>query len=253
MHDLLFGRLEAGWADWALPMTPKLFSLRNMILLVSMLFVLTGNPFALSAPYHDSAIPFFPNLFSRLSPEQPLGSSMGMLGGSPAFADFDGDQKQDVAIARLSKDQYRIVVLLSTRSQVAILDPSTQLSGFRVHACDINNDSLPDIVVTDATAMHPFVVWLGDGHGNFEIADQKLFKNGFAFSESSTYQNNRLSPDQDALDESPDPLCDKMVPVFKDPGLEQNGFVTRWWTYPHALRNAYITIAPRSPPPNNSI
>jgi hypothetical protein len=252
VRDSLFGRLEAGWADWALPMTSKPFPLRNMILLAFMLFLLTGTPFTLSAPYQDSAIPSSPNLFFRLSPVQPLGSSMGMLGESPAFADFDGDQKQDIAIARLSRDQYRIVVLLSTRSQVAILDPSMQLSGFTIHACDINNDSLPDIVVTDATPMHPLVVWLGDGHGNFEIADQKLFKNGVEFTESSTYQNNRLSPDQDALDESPDPLCAKIAPAFEDPGLEQRGFVTHW-TNPHALRNAYFTVGPRSPPPNNPI
>jgi hypothetical protein len=196
-----------------------------------MLFLLTGTPFTLSAPYQDSAIPSSPNLFFRLSPVQPLGSSMGMLGGSSAFADFDGDQKQDIAIARLSRDQYRIVVLLSTRSQVAILDPSMQLSGFTIHACDINNDSLPDIVVTDATPMHPL---------------------GVEFTESSTYQNNRLSPDQDALDESPDPLCAKIAPAFEDPGLEQRGFVTHW-TNPHALRNAYFTVGPRSPPPNNPI
>jgi hypothetical protein len=223
-----------------------------MILLVFMLFFLTGNSFALSAPYQDSVILFSPNLFARMSPVHPLGSSMGMLEGSPAFADFDGDQKQDVAIARLSGNQYRIVVLLSTRSQVAILDPSTQLSSFKVHACDINNDSLPDIVVTDATAMHPLVVWLGDGHGNFEFADQKLFKNGFAFTEPSTYQTNRLSPDQDALDESPDSLCGKIASVFEDPRLEQKGFVTRR-THPHALRNAYVTVAPRSPPPNSPL
>jgi hypothetical protein len=231
-------------------MISKLFSLRHVILVAFMLFFLPGNPFAISAPHQDPAIPFPWNLFSNLSRMQPLGSSPAMLGEAPAFADFDGDQKQDIAIARLNNNRYKIVVLLSTRSQVAILDPSVQLTGFTVHACDINNDSSQDIVVTDAAAMHPLAVWLGDGRGSFEIADQNLFESGFVFTESSKYQNNQPTPDQDVLDESLDPTCGKIAPVFEVPGLERKGFVA-CWTHSCTLRNVYISIAPRSPPMNN--
>ena len=221
-----------------------------MILLAFMLFFLPGNPFAISAPHQDPAIPFPWNLFVSLSRMQPPGSSPEMPGEAPALADFDGDQKQDIAIASLSNNRYEIVVLLSTHSQVAILNPPEQMTGFTVHARDINNDSLQDIVVTNAATMHPLAVWLGDGHGSFKIADQNLFENGFAFTEPSKYQNNRLSPDQDALDESPDPMCGKIAPEFGDPGLERKGFITGW-THSCALRNASIAAAPRSPPMNN--
>lgn len=221
-----------------------------MILLAFMLFFLPGNPFAISAPHQDPAIPLPWNLFSNLSRVQLLDSTPGMLGETPAFADFDGDQKQDIAMARLSNNQYIIILWLSTRSQAAILNPSVQLTGFTVHACDINSDSSQDIVVTNATAMHPLAVWLGDGHGNFEIADQNLFENGFAFTESSEYQNNRLSPDQDILDESLDPTCGKIALAFEDPGLERKGFAAGR-TRSCALCNFYIPTAPRSPPMNN--
>ena len=221
-----------------------------MILFAFMLFFLPGNPFAISAPHQNLAIPFPWNLFSNLSRMQPLGSSPGMPGETPAFADFDGDQKQDIAIARLNNDRYKIAVLLSTRSQVAILNPPVQLTGFTVHAYDINNDSLQDIVVTDATATHPLAVWLGNGRGSFEIADQNLFENCFAFTESSGYQNNRRPSDQDALNELPDPAHGHIAAKFGDPGLERKGFVP-CWTHSCALRNVYITTAPRSPPTNN--
>jgi hypothetical protein len=231
-------------------MTFKLFPLRYMMFFAFMLFFLPGNPFAISAPRQNPAIAFPWNMVANLSRMQPLGSSLGMPGEAPAFADFDGDQKQDIAIARLSQNRYSIVLWLSTRSQVAILNPSEHLTGFTVHACDINNDSLQDIVVTNATAMHPLAVWLGDGRGSFEIADQNLFENGFAFTESSKYQNSQLPPDQDVLDESLDPMCGKIAPAFENPGLVRIGSIT-CWTHSCALRNVYITTAPRSPPMNN--
>jgi hypothetical protein len=250
MDDTCLGSLRAGQSGWALRMMSKLFSFRHMILFAFMLFFLPGNPCAISAPLQNPAIPLPWNLFSNLSHMQSLGSSPGMLGEAPAFADFDDDQKQDIAIARLSNNRYKIVVLLSTRSQAAILNPSVHLTGFTIHAYDINNDSSQDIVVTDTTAMHPLAVWLGDGRGSFEIADQNLFENGFTFTESPKHQNNLLPPDQDVLDESLDPTCGKIAPTFEDPRLEQKGLVT-CGTHSCALRNVTITTAPRSPPMNN--
>ena len=250
MHDLCSSRLRAGQSGWALRMTFKPRLLRHMILLAFMLFFVPGNPFAISVPHQDPAVPLPWNLFANLSRTQPLGSSPGMPGEAPAFADFDGDHKQDIAIARLSNNRYKIVVLLSTRSQAAILNPSEQLAGFTIHACDINNDSLQDIVVTGATAMRPLAVWLGDGHGSFEIADQSLFENGFALTELSKYQNSRIPPDQDLLDESLDPTCGSISSRFENPGLERKGFLT-CWTHSCALRNVSSPAAPRSPPMNN--
>jgi hypothetical protein len=231
-------------------MTFKPFPLRHMMFFAFMLFFLPANPFAISAPLQNPAIAFPWKLFANVSRMQPLGSSSGMPGEAPAFADFDGDQKQDIAIARLSQNRYNIVLWLSTRSQVAILNPSERLTGFTVNACDINNDSLQDIVVINATALHPLAVWLGDGRGSFEIADQNLFESGFAFTESSKYQNSQPPPDQNVLDESLDPMCGKIDSALENPGLERIGAIT-CWTPSCALRNIYSNTAPRSPPMNN--
>jgi hypothetical protein len=177
-------------------------------------------------------------------------SSPGQLGEAPAFADFDGDQKADAAIARLSNDRYKIVVLLSKRSEAAVLDPSVPLTGFQVLACDINSDSYQDIVVTDAIAKQPLAVWLGDGHGHFEITVQDLFRNAFSFTEPSGYQTSPLSPDQDLLDDSPDPTCGKAIRLIVNPGLEWKRFVTLRTIF-CTLPKAYVLIAPRSPPTSN--
>jgi hypothetical protein len=232
-------------------MKPRVSSLQHLFFSAIMLFFMAGNPPATAAPHQNPERPSYWNPISELFREHTMESTPGRLGEAPAFADFDGDQKEDMAIARLSKDRYRIVVLLSMSSEAAVLNPSVQLTGFNVQACDINNDSHPDVVVTDAVAKHPLAVWLGDGQGNFEIADQNLFRNAFAFTEPSAYQNSPLSPDQDLLDDSPDPTCGKATRLTVNPELEWKRFVTLRTVF-GTLQKAYALIAPRSPPTINT-
>jgi len=227
-------------------MKSKSFPLRDAILFAFMLFFLPGKPFAIPAPHQDPAILSSWNLFSNISHIPSFYTFLGMPVETPALADFDGDQKPDIAQARLSNNQYKIIVSLSRRSQVAILNPSVQLTGFTVYACDINNDLLQDIVVTYPTAMHPLAVWLGDGHGNFEVVDQNLFENRLTFAKSSKYQNNQFLPDQNDLDESPDRTCEKPT-AFDGPRLKHTGFIINR-THSGSLRILFIAIALRSPP-----
>jgi hypothetical protein len=230
-------------------MKSRLVSLREVFAFSLVMFFLPGNPFAISAAHPDPSLEFSDRIFFNLLRTQAFESSLGMPGETPVFADFDGDQKQDVAIARLSANRYSIVLSLSTRSEVTVLNPSVPLAGFAVYAYDFNNDSFPDVVVTDAGAGNPLAVWLGDGRGNFEIADQNLFEYSVAFSESSAYKNNVISPEQDLLNESPDSTCGKIASIFGDPGLERKGLIA-FRMHADAIREAPIATAPRSPPPN---
>jgi hypothetical protein len=231
-------------------MKPSVSSLQHLFFSAIILFFLAGNPPATAVPHQNPERPSFWNPISELFRKHTMESSPGQLEEAPAFADFDGDQKEDMAIARLSKDRYKIIVLLSMRSEAAVLNPSVQLTEFNIHACDINNDSHQDVVVTDAVAKRPLAVWLGDGQGNFEIADQNLYKNSFAFTEPSGYQNSQSSPDQDLADDFPRPAFGRTIFLIVNPELEWKGFVTLGTSF-CTLRKAYVSIAPRSPPKIN--
>jgi hypothetical protein len=226
-------------------------SLKHLIFVALMLFLAAGKLPATSArhpnPADDHSLDPAADFLLRHSAEP----SAGRMGETPAFADFDGDQKADMAIARLVKDQYQIVVSLSRRSEAAVLNPSVRLAGFIIHAFDINNDSYQDVVVTDAIAKYPLAVWLGDGRGNFEIANQNLFRNYFDFTEPSKYRSTRLSPDQDLFEETPGPSIGKTTPLMAIPELKRAGHIIPWANF-RTLRRAYRTIAPRSPPASHS-
>jgi hypothetical protein len=228
-------------------MKPRVSSLQHIFFSAIILLFMAGNPPATSAPHQNPERLSFWNPISELFRKHTMESSPGQLGEAPAFADFDGDQKADMAMARLSKDRYKIVVLLSKSSEAAVLDPSVPLTGFQVLACDINSDSFQDIVVTDAIAKQPLAIWLGDGRGHFEIADQNLFNNAFAFTEPSAYQNSQFSPDQDLLNDSQDPTCGKTIRLTVNPELEWKRFVALRTIF-CTLQKTHALIAPRSPP-----
>jgi hypothetical protein len=102
---------------------------------------------------------------------------------------------------------------------------------------------IPDLFRLQTLESSPWVY----GKGNFEISDLNSFGNSLAYPESFRYQNDRISPDQDVFDESPDPKWAKTMPILGDPGLEWRGFII-CETNSCALRKAYICITSRSPP-----
>jgi hypothetical protein len=228
-------------------MNPRFSSLKHLILIATAFFFAAGCFSAISAPHMNPANDLSRDTASELLLRHSTETAAGRLGETPAFADFDGDQKGDVAIARLVKDQYEIVVSLSRRSEEAVLNPSTRLAGFIVHAYDINNDSYQDVVVTDAIAKLPLEVWLGDGRGNFEIADKSLFRTCFEFAEPSRYRSAPLASDQDLFDETTGPSFGKAALLTIIPDLNQAGFKIPS-THFRTIRITYSSTAPRSPP-----
>jgi hypothetical protein len=231
-------------------MNSGLISFRKWLFFALLTLLLTGMPFAMSAPHQAPEIHSSRNPLADLLNLKALQSARGMPGEAPAFADFDGDQRQDIAVARLGRDRYEIVVLFSLRSEVAVLNPRLPLAGFTLQARDINNDGFPDVIITDALASQPLAVWLGEGQGKLEVFEQNPHESNFGPLASSRSQSDRISPDQDLLDEFPDPACEKTADFFGDPGFERKGFILY---HPDSctLRKAYVSIAPRSPPESN--
>jgi len=230
-------------------MKRKCFALRELLLIASVFLCLPGVPLSLSGPNQGLDISSLWNHLPGSSRTQMPAASAGMPGEAPVFADLDGDRKVDVAAARLSGNGYKIFLWLSTRSETTVLDPSVSLAGFRVSVRDCNNDSFQDIVVTTITSNHPLAVWHGDGRGNFQKAEGNLVTDGLTFDEPSTYQSGRISPDQEFLCETRDPVCAKVALLNTNPALELKGSIPLLRDS-FILPAVYIPVTPRSPPPD---
>jgi hypothetical protein len=165
----------------------------------------------------------------------------------PVIVDVDGDKERDVVSARLVGGQYKIVVALSSRSDVITLSPPAGLVGFKIHVCDINKDSFQDIIVTAPTLAHPLAVWLGNGKGGFEPAIQGGFGIERGMTQPTRYGNSSLPTDQDLLSNPSHPVCEKMGLAFAIPALDASGFVLEYSRFiPFA--NEYRRLTLRSPP-----
>jgi hypothetical protein len=179
------------------------------------------------------------------APSFPLATRM--LGETTVVADFDGDNKEDVASACLIGSQYRIVIQLSSRSEATTLSLPVRFEGFTLLAYDINEDSFQDLVLTTSAAQRPLMVWLGDGRGGFRVADQEPFGNEFGFTASPRYDSCRFPLQQDLLTEPWRSVCEKPLPAFADLCLEREGFI-RCNTNIHPIRNLHFSLTLRSPP-----
>jgi hypothetical protein len=95
-----------------------------------------------------------------------------------AFADFDGDQKPDLAIAELQgrENSYRVRLRLSASGEASYFDVAPgKLSGLTITARDVDGDRDLDLIITAGIAKQPVGVWLNDGQGNFSQADSSLY------------------------------------------------------------------------------
>ena len=109
------------------------------------------------------------------------GTSGGASGFSPRFAiaDFDGDQKPDLATVQVVREAaldsyYSIRLQLSAGEESAIGIAGPQ-GGLELAARDVNGDDLIDLVVTTAIGSHFVAVLLNDGHGKFTLAKAGAF------------------------------------------------------------------------------
>jgi hypothetical protein len=108
-------------------------------------------------------------------------TSGGSRGFSPRFAiaDFDGDQKPDLATVQVERDaaigaRYSIRLQLSTgeESVIGIAGPQ---GGLKLVARDVNGDDVIDLIVTTAMDSHFVAVLINDGHGKFTLAKPGAF------------------------------------------------------------------------------
>ncbi|MFI5097134.1 MAG: FG-GAP repeat domain-containing protein [Candidatus Acidiferrales bacterium] len=109
------------------------------------------------------------------------GTSDGASGFSPRFAiaDFDGDQKPDLATVQVVREAaldsfYSIRLQLSAGEESAIGIAGPQ-GGLELVARDVNGDDLIDLVVTTAMGSHFVAILLNDGHGKFTLAKPGAF------------------------------------------------------------------------------
>jgi len=106
-----------------------------------------------------------------------------------AIADFDGDDRPDLATIQVGRDsspntQYWIAFQLSRGSR-QILGITAPTGGLQVTSLDVNGDSFLDVVVTTAWTNRPVAVLLNDGQGNFRASNPSSFPGAFTTSEKS--------------------------------------------------------------------
>jgi len=89
------------------------------------------------------------------------------IAGSTLNADFDGDNKPDIAIGTARGQSYHVEIRFTTRIPDALLELTPGDPGIQFFAYDVDKDNLPDLVVTSPASILPVAVWLGDGKGHF--------------------------------------------------------------------------------------
>jgi hypothetical protein len=226
---------------------PGPLRLKNIFFLLTILTLLQWNNFAISAPDSELAAPPAQDQSFRPALWETLNHSRQMPGESPVVTDFDGDNKWDIAKARLTGDQYEIVILLSSRSGPTALKPAVRLGGFTLLACDINKDSFQDIVVVSPAAAHPNAVWLGDGKGGFTAADLERFDNQFDIAGFPNYSSCTFPMQPDILIEFRHLVCEKPILAFIGFDLGPNGFVGSKSNI-RLLQNGHFSLTLRGPP-----
>jgi hypothetical protein len=106
-----------------------------------------------------------------------------------AIADFDGDNRPDLATVQVGHSgswdtDYWIAFQLSRGSR-QILGITAPTGGLQVTSRDVNGDSFLDVIVTTAWTNQPVAVLLNDGKGNFRASSPSAFPGAFTTSEES--------------------------------------------------------------------
>lgn len=100
-----------------------------------------------------------------------------------AIADFDGDQRPDLARVQAGpsssyETQYWIQLQL-TRTGRQLIGIVAPFGGLRVVASDVNGDHAIDLVLSTAWLGRPVAVLLNDGHGRFTAEKPSAFPGAF--------------------------------------------------------------------------
>jgi hypothetical protein len=122
---------------------------------------------------------------------RPLPQSATGVGKSPAntlvFSDFDSDDHPDEIELTSSGTSKNISVHLSHSSTHNLFFESQDLRAGTLLAADIDSDQDLDLIWVMANRPSLSKVWLGDGHGNFEVAPEPIrYLNAAAALEASS-------------------------------------------------------------------
>jgi len=117
-------------------------------------------------------------------------------GLSIAIADFDGDQRPDLASVEIghsgsATNTYWIQFQLSAagRQSVQLVAPA---GGLRIEARDVNGDHNVDLIFTTAWYRQPVAILLNDGHGRFSRAEPAAFPGAFGGARTEWISGRRL-------------------------------------------------------------
>ena len=118
-------------------------------------------------------------------------ASVGLV-SSIAIADFDGDQRPDVAsLEGDSSTGYSIrFELTATGQAIRFVTPPGR---FAIEARDVNGDNAADLVLTTALYRRPVAVFLNNGHGGFSRAEPGPFPGAFKAPRDWTSSSERSS------------------------------------------------------------
>jgi hypothetical protein len=106
-------------------------------------------------------------------------AALPRFGPTFAIADFDGDLRPDLASIQWGSNSssltnYWIQLQFSTggRQSIQVAGPA---GGLRIAARDVNQDHVPDLVVSSAWQEKPLAIFLNDGRGVFHKVDPSAF------------------------------------------------------------------------------
>ena len=109
-----------------------------------------------------------------------------------AIADFDGDNRPDLASVRGGQSGFRgaryLIDFRLTSGLPQTIGVTAPAGGLQLRSRDVNGDSYPDVVVTTFWTNQPVAVLLNDGRGNFTQTDPSAFPGAF-----TTSDNYRIS------------------------------------------------------------
>jgi VCBS repeat protein len=129
--------------------------------------------------------PTAPGAATAAPPAQDSSHATLRSNSSFAIADFDGDQRPDLATAEIERSNPRFTRYL-IRLQLAAgpgqHGPSGQFIGVtgafglpQISAIDVNGDHALDLVLTAAGQQQPIAILLNDGRGKFSLANPRDF------------------------------------------------------------------------------
>lgn len=102
------------------------------------------------------------------SATRPQSILPSLLNSTSILADFDNDNRPDLAIIRSDGTHYKVDIQLSAQESVSYTIPRSA-AGFRAMVFDIDDDGYDDLILFNGTSSQLLGMWLNDGdHSRFE-------------------------------------------------------------------------------------